>query len=45
MGNMLRQIVAPLKGPGDVKDPFLLVRFHMVHACCVHQSVTVLHLR
>ena len=25
MGNMLRQIVAPLQGPGDAKDPFLLV--------------------
>ncbi|KAL0028992.1 hypothetical protein WJX77_010388 [Trebouxia sp. C0004] len=24
MGNMLRQIVAPLKSPGDAKDPFLL---------------------
>lgn len=25
MGSMLRQIVAPLQGPGDAKDPFLLV--------------------
>ncbi len=45
MGNMLRQIVAPLKGPGDVKDPFLLVRFHMVHAYCVRQCGTVLRLK
>ncbi|KAL0037175.1 hypothetical protein WJX79_003951 [Trebouxia sp. C0005] len=30
MGNMLRQIVAPLKGPGDAKDPFLLDLFRFL---------------
>lgn len=45
MGNMLRQIVAPLKGPGDAKDPFLLVQFHMIHACCVCPGLTVLRLK
>ena len=45
MGNMLRQIVAPLQGPGDAKDPFLRVQFHRTHACCIGQCVTVLRLK
>lgn len=42
MGNMLRQIVAPLQGPGDAKNPFLSVEFHMIRACCISQCVTEL---
>ena len=45
MGNMLRQIVAPLQGPGDAKDPFLAVKFHMISACCIIQCITVLRLK
>ena len=37
MGNMLRQIVAPLPGPGDAKDPFLTVHSPVSSACCISQ--------
>ena len=45
MGNMLRQIVAPLQDPGDAKNPFLSVKLHMIHACCISPCGTVLHLK
>ena len=43
MGNMLRQIVAPLQGPGNAKDPFLMVYplFPLLQQPTVHVQAAI----